>query len=110
MTRSASVTLYLLSDIMNRAIQAEQKMKEEDFIANQGLVYPDTIPVRSQHVQEEEDYCCHGGTEADMSQFSWGRIYAYQTLDVVWGEEAQNNVGHLLCYFLDTPLPISPKN
>lgn len=76
---------------MDRAPKVEQEVGEEDFFESQGPLYWDTVPVRPQQEQEEEEYDCCGGieNEDDMGQSSWSGFHASQTLGVVhgWGED-----------------------
>ena len=51
---------------MNRALQAAQQEEEEDFLASQVPLYPDTVPVRPHYAQEEEEYNC-----GDMKTEDW---------------------------------------
>ena len=50
---------HTLRGIMDRALEAEQREEEEDFLTSQGPLYPDSVPAYppNTQVEEEEEDC-----------------------------------------------------
>ena len=46
---------HTLNEIIDRALEAEQREKEEDFLTSQGPLYPDSVPACLPITQEEDD-------------------------------------------------------
>lgn len=76
-----------LSGIIDRALEAHQQEEVEDYPLFQGPLNPDTIPVRPQQVQEEQEYGCHDGIqkEGHMGQVFRDGFNPAHTLGVTFG-------------------------
>ncbi|PIO33270.1 hypothetical protein AB205_0049830, partial [Aquarana catesbeiana] len=46
---------HMLRGIMDRALEAEQRQEEEDFLSSQGPLYPDSVPACQLITQEEDE-------------------------------------------------------
>lgn len=59
---------HTLCGIMDRALEAEQREEEEDFLTSQGPLYPDSIPAGPPNTQEEEEEDCVSMDVEDNTQ------------------------------------------
>lgn len=75
-------TLY---GITGQAFEAQKQKEEEDFLVFQGLLYPDSLPVRLQQVHEEHEkegeYHCSTKDEDNIKQASRHVFHPPQTLE-----------------------------
>ncbi|XP_077321726.1 zinc finger BED domain-containing protein 6-like isoform X1 [Lithobates pipiens] len=89
---------HTLHGIMDRALEAEQREEEEDFLSSQGPLFADTILAMPQNTQEEEeeDSGSCGGIEAedDICQSLKDGFQSPETLGVVrsWEEAVPDSV------------------
>lgn len=94
---------HTLRGIMDRALEAEQRQEEEDFLASQGPLYPDSVPsvppiTQEEDEEEEEEDCVsmevEPGTQHQQQQSFRDDVQSQQTSGLVrgWEEVAGDHV------------------
>lgn len=88
---------HTMHSITNRVLEAQQQ-KKEDYLASQGQLYSNDIPVRTQQSQDlhevvKEYSCCGDIEEDDMGKAFKSEFCLSQNQEVVcgWGETSVDN-------------------
>ena len=79
---------HTLHGIMDRALEAEQREEEEDFLTSQGPLYPDSVPACPPITQEEEEDCVSMEVEPStqhQQQSSRDQLQSQETHGLVYG-------------------------
>ena len=89
---------HTLHGIMDRALEAEQREEEEDFLTSQGPLYPDSVPACLPITQEEEEEDCVSmevePSTQHQQQSSRDQLQSQETHGLVrgWEEVAADHV------------------